>query len=277
MMPRLFRAVRWLDRLTALAVGLSLAAATCAAFGVSEPRDVSCLLVGASTLFFGTLWAHLLRASRPAGDSSDLPRWLLSLPLAVANAALSAGLVFGASPRDGGFGSFLLGMFAGVTAGAGVWGPALLLTLLGYGPPIAWARRSARRGLAGLERGTVAVGAVSVLVALAAVVVSQATRPPHRTPHLAFPWAAEAFAVAAAACGGLVVAVSLARAQRRRAFVAEVEAGRVEGFRIETTDEVRALVRYAPGENYRVADVTEDIAALEREDVARTRREPTKG
>ena len=79
-------------------------------------------------------------------------------------------------------------------------------------------------------------------------------------------WVAQALAAGAVACGGLAAALSTVRAKRRRAFVAAVEAGRVERFRIDPTDDGKTLVRIAmQGGSYRATDIEEEVASLDRE------------
>ena len=52
----------------------------------------------------------------------------------------------------------------------------------------------------------------------------------------------------------------------RRAFVSDVEAGRVEGYRVKDVPEGRVLVRVVhQGEGYRVANFTEEIYLLDEE------------
>lgn len=264
MVPSSFRALRWLGPLTDAAVGLSLAALTATVTASIERSAVFC--TGLPTLVIGTAWARFLR--RPAGASGGAPEpsFWWSILFAVANGALSSALVFGDLPERFEVGAFLVGLVAGVTVGAMVWVPALVLTLVLYGLPIAWSRWSARRGLAGRERGELVVGAVSALLAAVALVLVRGMPESPWPAHQQGRWFAQALALAAIAGGGLASAIAAVRARRRRSFVAAVEAGTVERFRIDPTDEGKTLVRIAvAGATYRAVDLEEEVAALDRD------------
>lgn len=265
MIPSSFRSLRALGHLNVAGVGLSLAAVTAAVFGLSmggAPHIA--IAVGVPTLVLGTAWARLLRWPRTLGGSSVRVAWLLSIPLAAANAGLAAALFFGATGPHMGFVQLIVVLLMGATMGVVFWGPALAFTLIGFGLPIAWAERSARKGLSGQERGELVVGAVCALLSLMALALSFA--PPIHVDGrlLAGLWFTRAIAVAAMACASAAVAISASRAKRRRSFVADVEAGRVDRFRIDTTSEGKVLVRVvAQGSAYRVVDLEEEVAALD--------------
>jgi hypothetical protein len=71
-------------------------------------------------------------------------------------------------------------------------------------------------------------------------------------------------AVAALACSGTALVSALARGRARKAFVREVEAGKVKQFRIDALPEGKVLMRVvAQGEGYRVADFEEEVALLD--------------
>ncbi|TAK27855.1 MAG: hypothetical protein EPO40_16120 [Myxococcaceae bacterium] len=128
MTPSSFRNLRALERLNVAGVGLSLAALT-AAIGLHLDGNPSTAFgVGVPTLDFGTLWARLLRWPRTLMGTSLRVAWLLSVPLAAANAALAAALVFGGAESHLRGGEVLMFLGMGATLGVVVWGPALLAT-----------------------------------------------------------------------------------------------------------------------------------------------------
>ncbi len=66
--------------------------------------------------------------------------------------------------------------------------------------------------------------------------------------------------------GASSTGLALAREARRRTFVADAEAGKVPGYRIEPTAEGKVLVRIvAQGKGYRVADFEEEVFELDAE------------
>jgi len=258
----LFRARKGLEALTVGAVGLSMAAATGAVFRLLMSHGSASDFVWYTTLptvLLGTLWAVLLRWRRPVGTSSLRMGWLLSVPLAALNGALAAGLLLLGDHSGGSAVSrFFLGMLMGGTFGALFWIPGLVLTLVLFGVPIARAQRMAAQGLVGQERGDGVVGASSALVAFMALLsTAYAAQRGGATVVAAFATVAMVFGVAS-------MAVAAWRARQRRAFVASVEAGEVEHFRIEPSDEGKVLVRIvSQGQGYRVADFAEEVAALD--------------
>jgi hypothetical protein len=263
----LFRDRRLLAGLNVAAVGLSLAAITAAVFRAMMGPEIV-WVTAFPTLAVGTLWALLLRWRRTLGRTSFRLGWLFSVPLAALNGAIAAGLLFLSEPGNSDrLVKFFMGMFLGVTFGAMFWVPALLLTLLCFGLPILHSQRLARQGLAGSERGEQVVGLVCALIAAVAVALTTTTRSPV-WPHEGevVLWFLSALAAAGGASGLLATVLAGRREALRRAFVAEVEAGKVPQFRVEPTPEGRALVRVVTqGENYRVADFAEEVAALDRE------------
>jgi len=258
-----FRSRRALDALTVAAVGASLAAATAAVFRLvfSGAGNNIVLITAVPTLVLGTVWAVLLRWRATLSKSKVRVGWVLSVPLAALNGGIAGGL-FLASERGG---ELLLrffgGMVAGITFGALFWIPGLILTLLVFGLPIARAQRLAAQGLAGQERGDGFVGSASAVIALLALASSFI--PLARDAGGGMLRALAAFAVA---LGASTLGTSLWRERLRRAFVAEVEAGRVEHFRVDASAEGKVLVRVVTqGEGYRVADYAEEVAALDGE------------
>lgn len=262
MEPTPFRARRFLERLADLAIGFSLAAITAAVFasifGANE--GAIGLITGGPTLLFGTLWALLLRWRRTVFNGRVRVGWLASIPLAMMNGAVAAGLMLsmldhGSKPLL----NFLMGMLAGATIGVMFWGPSLLATLLFFGLPIAWGQRLAQQGLAGQERGEEFVGLTSALIAAAALALS--VRAGLRDTSV---WFTQALAAIGATLGALTMLTAWVRDRQRRAFVAKVEAGEVPRFRIEPSAEGKVLVRIvSQGEGYRVADFAEEIARID--------------
>ena len=262
MEPTPFRARRFLERLADLAIGFSLAAITAAVFasifGANE--GAIGLITGGPTLLFGTLWALLLRWRRTVFNGRVRVGWLASIPLAMMNGAVAAGLMLsmldhGSKPLL----SFLMGMLAGATIGVLFWGPSLLATLLFFGLPIAWGQRLAQKGLAGQERGDGIVGLTSAVIATVALALS--VRAGLRDTSV---WFTHALAAIGATLGALTMLTAWVRDRQRREFVAKVEAGEVPRFRIEPSAEGKVLVRIvSQGEGYRVADFAEEIARID--------------
>lgn len=255
------RTRRSLEVLNIGSVGFALAAATAAIIGgtfthTNDPATAVSLATGVPTIFIGALWAWMLRRQKRVQIGSWQPRlgWLLAIPLAMLNAGLALGGII-VSEDSASLSGFGLGMIVGATFGAIIWIPALLLTILCFGAPIAWAERQAERGLSGRERGEFVVGSASAIIATLALLIARAENP---------------FASALGAVGlvsaSLAITESFRRLRARRRFITDVEAGRVNHFRIDPTPEGRALVRIvSQGEDYRVADYEEEVAALDDE------------
>lgn len=93
-LARTFRSLATLKVLNVVAVGASLAAATGTAFRGMFPDDAALTFVMLSTLAHGIAWASALRARATIGRSRLRLGWLLSLPLAMSNAAIACGLLF---------------------------------------------------------------------------------------------------------------------------------------------------------------------------------------
>lgn len=260
MLPSAFKKTRRsLEVINIGSVGFSLASATAAILGAmfaitGEANHEMAIATGVPTLFVGAFWAWLLRQRKivTMGQLKVRLGWVLAIPLAALNAGVA---LAGAIAVDEGLklGNIGLGMILGATFGAIVWIPALLLTILCFGAPIAWAERQAEKGLSGRERGELIVGVASGVIAALALLVARFENP-----------FASALGVVALMGATLAVLESASRGRARKRFLAEVEAGRVEHFRIDTVEEGRALVRVVPqGEAYRVADYEEEVAALD--------------
>ena len=262
MIPAPFRTLRALRALNVAAVGLALAAITSAVLGgmLGDGGGIAELAVGASTWLIGTLWAALLRSQKRVTRRAIRIGWVLSPPLAALNAALASGALFGSGPPSHLTGSYGAGALLGATVGAIIWLPALLGTLVCFGLPIAKAQRLAEKGLAGEERGEWLVGLASAVMSLAGLALTWAGAHRAETGQLVTGW----LGVAGLVTGGGAAILATARARRRRKFVSEAEAGKVPGYRIDTTDEGKVLVRIVTqGQGYRVADFEEDVFDLD--------------
>lgn len=270
MSSALFRHRKALEGLNIAAVGLALAAVTATVFrtmlgGGGFGPDIA-LITGIPTLLFGTVWAWVLRSPKTIGNSSTRRAWVLSIPLAICNSSLAGALLLATEGHGGErLLAFVMGAFLGATYGAIFWLPALVLTLLCFGLPIARAQNLAKQGLAGAERGEQVVGVTSAIMSIAALAVSRFSGSASRgtvTEH----WFVTLLAALGTAAGVAATVLAWQREQARRAFVREVEAGKVPQFRVEDAPEGRVLVRVVNQEsNYRVADYVEEVAALNRD------------
>lgn len=265
--PPAFRSQRALKIFNVVAVGAALAAATSAIFAAMLGGDPghTAIMTAFPTLVVGTAWALLLRWPRTMRHSTIRVGWIASVPLAMLNAAGAASMIF-ASPFRGhaSFADMLGGAFLGATVGAIFWIPALLATLFCFGLPIAHAQRLAEKGLAGEERGELTVGLASLAVAFTGFMLSfpAAGRIPLMEPTGV--WLTRFLGLVGMFAGGAAAYFARARAARRRAFVGEVESGRVAGYRIDETDEGKVLVRVvSQGQGYRVADFEEELYELD--------------
>ncbi len=173
--PSAFGTPRALRNLDIAVVGLSLAALTAAGFGL---LGLPGLVAGPPTLFVGLLWAWILRLPGTVWKSGPRWGWLVSVPLAAFDGALAGAAKMGSEGHGTLFENVLVGVLAGATFGVIFWGPALVLTLVFFGAPIAWAQRLAKKGLAGEERGEWILGGVCVLLSVVALVAWPALAPP---------------------------------------------------------------------------------------------------
>lgn len=261
---RSFTSARALAWLNIGAVGLALSAFTSAALGGLMPH-VSALATGLPTLVFGLLWAWLLRSPRTVSGTKLRVGWVASLPLAVLNAGVACAAMFVSDAGANDLPSRLLGGFVlGAIVGSTVWVPALVVALVLFGGPVAWAHRLAQQGLAGAERGEAVVGlACAGLSALAALVSSApGSFMPRREAPFTILTAMLAFTLGAFAC-----ALSWRRERARARFVASVERGDVAGYRVDSTAQGKALVRVAEQGSmaYRVSDFREEVCLLDAE------------
>ncbi len=241
--------------------GVAFSLATAASAVLGHP-----FVIGTSTAFFGAIWALTLRSTRIG--------WIASLPLAAMNAMASFALLRIARVIEYGpfnFDQFVKAIFEGAalggTLGAIIWFPAWLLTLMVFGWPLRHAQQLARKGLAGEENGERLVGVASASVAafaiLAILLVGTGLVPVlsgRGDRGGAQLWLFGAIAIA---LGSAAAYIAHTRVRERRAFVASVERGEVEGFRIDDSADGRALVRTAENATYRVADFREELARLD--------------
>jgi hypothetical protein len=245
---RAFRERRNAAALNIVAVGASLAACTGAAFRLLWAQTAT--YAALSTVVIGTIWAASIRMR--ARKNGFPVGWLMSPMFACINSMLCMALIAMGEGHGGTSYFETIGMviLGGGLIGAIVWIPALVLTLLLFGLPIASAQRIAQRGLAGADRGEIIVGLVSAVLALVPLVGS----PPSIETVLAL--VAITFGLGATILG-------LLRERARRAFVRRVEAGEVASFRVEPSAEGKVLVRVTTaGMAYRVSDFVEEIARL---------------
>ena len=208
------------------------------ASAVSGLANVSALVVGASTLALGTLWAYLFRriaAPKRAG---------LTAALAALNAGLTvAAIVATESPAAHAL-EIVLGFLTAATVGAFIWGPAALLAFYCLGKPMALAEGLASRGSSGRDRGERVVAVVCAFMPIAGFVISFAH--PASSNHLhpgpaPYADAGTAFTrvlgILGAMIGAAAFAVASLRSRRRAAFIAAVQTGAVAQFRVETREE----------------------------------------
>jgi hypothetical protein len=299
-LPPFFRSLRLLRGLNVAGVGLSLSAVTGAAFGhflpglnFSAPTALSTAL---PTLLIGAGWALLMRWRELIGRTQLRRGWVLSIPLAIMNCALASSILSGY--REGVFGvlmAFFPCLLVSATFGVFFWLPALLLTLTVFGLPIAWSQRQSRKGLAGEERGEIAVGAAVGLLSLLALVLATYRAPStwgestfwqdtpeeavpllnqaFRAPDSAATWTLVLLALLGLAAGLAATTLAARRERRRRRFVALAEAGEAPGFRVDATTEGKVLVRVASPEPgaYRAASPEaedEELFALDERGLA---------
>lgn len=256
-----FGSTRVLRNLNVAAVGLSLA--SCTAALLTWVMTMPGLATGPTTLLAGIAWALCMRSPTMVGKSNIRRGWLLSIPIAMANAGFSCAIFLGLDS-----GPALMGLLLGPIFGVVVWGPALIATLVCFGIPIAWSQHAAARGLAGEERGEAVVGVICTLLALLGLGLAS-NAPSHdleQTYGLVFAQLAGALG---ALSGAAATVLALRRDMRRRHFVEKVSAGAVAGFRVDDTAEGRVLVRVTElGSGYRVANFTEELYALDQEGLA---------
>lgn len=275
MVPTSFQTLRALRVLNICAVGLALASVVGAVLGLffaaSGVPTTAAALAAAPTLLCGVAWAWLLRRPATVGKTSIRRGWAASVPLAMANAGLTVGVLMMRSLHFD-LNRFLLSVIFGATFGAIVWMPALLATLLCFGLPIASAQRLAKKGLAGEERGEWIVGLVCIVMSLVGVALSFPLAQHVWLDTAAWTKVPRLLGILGLFTGLATTGLAGARAGRRRAFVAAAEAGEIPGYRIDATDEGKVLVRIvSQGQGYRVADFEEEVFELDARGEAKRR------
>lgn len=297
-LPAFFRSLRWLRGLNTLGVGCALGAIVGVWFGnhsggtiFSEPTALGTAL---STLGVGTLWVAVLRRLKdPHRLRSSI---LVSIPLAILNSTLAFVLVQQPPGLIKVLSSFLGGLLLSATIGVIFWVPGLLFTLLVFGLPIAWSQRQARKGLAGEERGEAALGGIVVLLSILALAMGverspssqrhilemsfsddlleaqpMGGPPSYRAPDSQATWALAAMSASGLLLGSTALALSWQRERRRRRFVSDAQDGKIQGYRVDATNEGKVLVRVAvPGsEAYRALTMEdEELFALDEQGLA---------
>lgn len=249
-LPAAFRSRRVMALLNIAAVGLGLSSATAGVFGTLWHELA--LPTGLSTAGIGMLWAWLLRRPDKFRRTNIRLGWVLSVPLAALNAAIAAGML---AAKENHLPGFFAGAAVGATFGAILWIPGLLLTLLLFGLPISHAQRVAEQGLAGEERGEWTVGFAAFVISLAGLMLG--------TLGHSVIWPATVAGIAGAATSSAAAVLAFARGRRRKRFVADVEAGKVTGYRVDPSPEGKVLVRVMETKSYRVADFEEDVYQLD--------------
>lgn len=294
-LPAMFRSLQALRRINTVSVSAALSAATTVALGsMGKPSDdlgLAYFVCGITTFLACLAWMHLLRMRTMLGKTKIRLGWVLSIPIAITNASVSAGILLGAERS---LGNFFTGLFFGATLGAIVWIPALLSTLLLFGLPIAWAQRQADQGLAGEERGERIVGLSAFVIASIALALSVWLHRPDGFNWVGTKWEDTVFphwynplkpigyvalllTGAAGSLGGLFsLLFSSLREARRKRFVEGAEAGQVKGYRVEATPQGKVLLRVSTDNpDYRVGDIDEEeLFALDAQGQAQRAIEP---
>lgn len=293
--PRaLFRSLDTLRRLNVVGVGLALAtlvgASSGALFAKQAFSNPAAFSTAVPTLAVGTAWALLLRWERTVLRRKLRMGWLLSIPLAILNTSLCAGLLsaYGKGLTEV-LGGSLIFLPLAATIGVFYWLPALSVVLVLFGLPISWAQRQARRGLVGEERGELIVSLTVTLISLLGLALAS-----HRTVSGEENWLKGAFddvvpdldalaplpvawrlpdsgptvllvalGVLGVAAGALATAMAWRRDRARQRFVAQVQEGRVAGYRVDETEAGRVLVRVQGLQEYRAIEEEEALFALD--------------
>ncbi len=266
MVPTSFQNLRALRVINLAAIGLALAGVVAPLLAIvfHEAGQIGAVS-GVPTLICGMLWAWLLRYPQTVGKSSIRWGWVASIPLAMLNAGLTAGLRM-ALATSVSLEKFFVGLLIGATIGAIVWVPALLATLACFGLPIASSQRLAKKGLAGEERGEWIVGLTCFVMSAVGLLISFGVDSMLSLDGSVEIWVPRAFALLGLLAGATSTSLARAREARRRTFVAEAEAGKIPGYRIEATEEGKVLVRIvSQGNGYRVADFEEEVFELDAE------------
>jgi hypothetical protein len=200
-------------------------------------------------------------------------------------------------------GVFLISIPLAATIGVVYWLPALSVVLVLFGLPIAWAQRQARRGLVGEERGELIVSLTVTVISLLGLALAshrtvsgeenwltkanmtsveenwikhvpimgdvaglEAVAPlpvAWRLPDSGPTALLVALGVLGVAAGALATAMAWRRDRARQRFVAQVQEGRVAGYRVDETEAGRVLVRVQGLQEYRAIEEEEALFALD--------------
>lgn len=280
-LPRAFRALLTLRILNVIALATSLAALTGTAFGRACREADQAVVCALTTFVFGLAWAIALRLRRKItiGITHRLRvGWIASAPLAAANASTAFAIMMSYLEKGEDHLSFLEGLLVGTVIGPFVWVPCLFVVLLLYGVPIAKSQSLAEKGLAGEERGERIIGLVSAVIALVAFVALSSDDELLWRRNSDLHRVLRPLITCLSAVGGLsgLAAAMLAtyRGEVRCDFVRDVEAGAVQGFRVDTTSEGKVLTRVtSQGGGYRAATFDEEVYDLDDGTDASVRRE----
>jgi hypothetical protein len=275
--PWFLRLHRWVAHVETLALACTAAAGATAVFGSLMKGVATGLVAGVPTLVAAGCWVGLVRLNPRFGEEQGpRARWMAALPLAALNGAAGAGLF---CSLYGGFGhgpsTFVGGAIFGATVGIVFWGPALLATLLVLGGPLRFAQRKASQGLSGEDLGGKALGgtaaAASVLALVWQLVAQESSyRIARSEAHAIGSWLRPlgqglgyGMALLGVVGGAIVLAFSVAKSAKRKAFVTRVEHGIEQGFRVDPTQRGKVLVKLrAPREPFRTTNLPEEVFPL---------------
>lgn len=269
-LPRTLQSLGALRNLNLLSVGFALASLTAAIPAALAHQGSSvyslAMIVGLPTLLCGVVWARVLRIRTKIGQTRFRLSWLASIPLAALNAGLACAALFmfdtdgmNEMARAG-----VLGFLLGISFGAFIWIPALVATLLLFGLPIARSHALAEKGLAGEEQGERFLGITTLILSFFGILLTATTASMPNSTHPVMDLVGKlgmwGLGLGGVLTGSLAAYFSQLRTKRRHAFVADVEAGNVTGFRVAETPEGRVLMRVTSmGEGYRVANFEEPV------------------
>lgn len=218
-----------------------------------------------STFFYAMLWTHLARR-RPSGFFG---KWGFAWPLAALNAGTAMVILWLIDHESADLRDLLWAFTVGTTLGLLVWGPALIAALFLFWIPFSRALNGAERGMGPADRGEQSFALIAFAWSSLATIGSCFLRvEPAYEPH------GTAWQLALTVLGmlGVLAAATTAihaqgRIAMRRAFLADVTAGRAEGYRIDPGEVRPVLVRIAPATSdaYRAPSFADPIAELDEE------------
>jgi hypothetical protein len=225
--------------------------------------------VAFSTFVAGLLSARMLRSPLRLTRWKIQIGWVMSPVFAALSAALTGAVLALFKPDRtvvGKLMSTVPSAISGATDGIVLWLPALLVTLLCFGVPITLAQRLSARGLAGKEQGERVVGLFTATLGVLCA-LSLKNEFYYETVQRMLVTGLSLTAIGTGTCAALL---STVRAMRRRAFVAQAEAGRMPGYRVDTAPEGKVLMRVATsGEVYRGSERFEAVVELDHKGAAK--------